>query len=534
MALPSVVGLDIGSYQMKAVELNPGGKEGLTVTALAFAPTPAGVLQGGILTDPQLLGQAVKQMLKEGGIRSRRVIGSLPGQSSIVVRVIEVPKMSQAELAETMKWEVERHVPFAPTEVAMDYQSLPEDPAEGENPNMSVLLAVAQREIVDSYVSMIFAAKLDPVAIDIEPLAAGRALLDLQNGLPVKRPLPDAAPPPDMEYPPAKETVAVVTIGASNTDISIFEDGQLIFPRSLSLGGDSITHAISDSLGYVPDQAERIKREHGSAPSEGFQFEAPGQHFGDEDHVDFGYSQGDEDFSNFRPVGLPTDDEVEFGPISQRIGIDTGKISGGDGDEADDLNRTQPVPRRTLDLARRSTATVGGGFGEGMFSATAGSDADDLKQRVAEAILPVLSELSAEIRRSLDYYRSRSQGRNVDRILLGGGTAGLSGFDLFLERELAIPVKVALPFDNITVTAKNFDPDYLKSVAPIFTVAVGLATREAVSAANPAPIVKKGKAGAPSKKQASTNTTSKTGRFKLPFGKKTTTTTATTTETTGS
>jgi hypothetical protein len=163
-----------------------------------------------------------------------------------------------------------------------------------------------------------------------------------------------------------------------------------------------------------------------------------------------------------------------------------------------------------------------------MFSAGAGGDSDDLKQRVAEAILPVLGELSAEVRRSLDYYRSRSQGRNVDRILIGGGTAALSGFDQYLERELAIPVKVAMPFEQLTVVAKNFDPEYLRTVAPIFTVAVGLAVRDAVSAANPEPVVKKGKTGgASSEKPASGGAAGITGRFKLPFGKKTTETTGT-------
>ena len=66
MAVGPILGLDIGAFQMKAVEMHVG-KEGLTVTALALAPTPQGALQGGVLTDAPFLGKAVRQMLKEAG-----------------------------------------------------------------------------------------------------------------------------------------------------------------------------------------------------------------------------------------------------------------------------------------------------------------------------------------------------------------------------------------------------------------------------------------------------------------------------------
>src|SRR5581483_2052334 len=98
--------------------------------------------------------------------------------------------MTPQELEETMKWEVERHVPFAPTEAQMAYAPLPIQDTNETNPNMSVLLAVAQVDQINSYVQMLFQAGLDPVAIDIEPLAAGRALLDVKDSQSVVRPLP--------------------------------------------------------------------------------------------------------------------------------------------------------------------------------------------------------------------------------------------------------------------------------------------------------------------------------------------------------
>ena len=269
MASGPIVGLDIGTQQVKAVEMR-SGKTGLTISALGVVPTPFGVMQNNIITDPKVMAQLIRQLLKESGITSKRVVGSVAGQTAVVIRIIEVPRMTEAELKETMKWEVERHVPFAPSETIMDYQPLPSNGPQAENnPNMEVLLTVAQQDIVSNFVDTLFGAGLDPVAIDIEPLACSRALLDIAGGHPVIRSQVPVATQTG-EFTGAipgdegQETVAIVNIGASNTDISIFQDGQLVFPRSLPLAGDSLTRAISEILGYPLDQSERIKRDYGS------------------------------------------------------------------------------------------------------------------------------------------------------------------------------------------------------------------------------------------------------------------------------
>ncbi len=50
-----------------------------------------------------------------------------------------------------------------------------------------------------------------------------------------------------------------------------------------------------------------------------------------------------------------------------------------------------------------------------------------------------------------------------------------------------MPVAVANPLALLPVTSKAFDPSYLPTIGPVFTVAVGLAARDAVFVANPVP-----------------------------------------------
>jgi type IV pilus assembly protein PilM len=272
------VGLDIGSSFIKVCEIDvKGGKANLR--GIAVLPTPPEAVANNEIIDPVALGKTIRLVLQQSGIKAKKAICSVAGQSSLVVRIIEVPKMTPAELKETMKWEIERHVPFAAEQVVMDYQPLvtPDEVPEGQN--MEVLLAVAQESLVTRHVETVQAAGLQPLAIDIEPLAASRSLLDLSNG---------AAP---------AGTVAVIDLGASTTDISIYREGRIAFTRSIQLAGNNLTKAISDVLGQPLAEAEELKRTHGGIPEQAFAA-APaedlfGDQFGGLPTLDFGTTEGD-------------------------------------------------------------------------------------------------------------------------------------------------------------------------------------------------------------------------------------------------
>ena len=128
-----VLALDIGTRFIKAAEL--GLNRGvISLLNVVVCPTPPDTLDKSQILDPVMLGEAIRRLLATNKITTRQVIVSLRGQSSVVVRPIELPKMSAKELAETMKFEVERHVPFAANEVVMDYAPLidPDDLPESE------------------------------------------------------------------------------------------------------------------------------------------------------------------------------------------------------------------------------------------------------------------------------------------------------------------------------------------------------------------------------------------------------------------
>ncbi|MBN8554235.1 MAG: type IV pilus assembly protein PilM [Deltaproteobacteria bacterium] len=94
------------------------------------------------------------------------------------------------------------------------------------------------------------------------------------------------------------------------------------------------------------------------------------------------------------------------------------------------------------------------------------------------AILRSTSEtLAVEIQRSIDFYLATSPGLSLGRLVLSGGTAKIAGLKDALESSLNTKVELADPFKNISYSPKDFDPDYLKDLAPMSAVAVGLASR---------------------------------------------------------
>lgn len=494
---PPTVGLDIGSGLIKVVEAK-SGKSGPQITALGVCPTPDGVVSDDLVMDPPALGKAIKQLLSDSGIQTKRCVSSVSGQSSVVVRIIEVPMMSSKELQETMKWEIERHVPFSASEIVMDFAAIEKTDASPDDQNMEILLAVAQQELVNRHVETLFAAGLDPVAIDVEPLAASRSVLELSgNG--------------DLE-----QTVALINIGNDITDIGIFRNGVLAFPRSLPLAGKAITRALSDTLQITPDQAEQLKRERARVMMERADLDVDSAGFGAPAPLDAGGGYGaptmglsgpapsseiDENMDFIPGLGFtsmgggeepsPTDApspatgepafDIDIGesPSGSALPFDLGV----DDDAAADF---APIATPDLDLSGDvedvpdliTSARPNGAEPEEESTDLAEIEmpyfADEM---IFDSISPVLHDLVAELRRSIEYFVSRYQ-TQPDRIILCGGTAKIPDLDKFFEAQLGIPTVVANPLHNIEVFSKGVSEDYLREVASVFPVSIGLAIRD--------------------------------------------------------
>lgn len=422
MAVQPVVGLDIGTSRIKFAEARIG-RRGPVITAAGIGLTPRDTISNGVIVDPDTLGAAVRQLLDQHGVKTRSVISSVASQSSLVVRPIEVPRMTRQDLAQTMQFEVERHIPFAASEVVMDFQpmvALEDLPAEAKN--MDVLLAVAQEDMINNHVETLFRAGLEPIALDVEPLSASRALIDI-----------------NADEGAYEHTYALLNIGATTTDLSIVRHGLLSFTRPVPMAGDNVTQAIADALGYEFHEAERLKLEHATLFVEQAQAlpevtveRAP---------------EPEEEISVLRP---PEEEPPRGRPVFD-LGGDVRPIQMGSGDEPG--GPTLPTIHKP---------------GAGTPS-----------RQVYDAILPIVVDLVAEVRRSIDYYANKFPDSRVDKVLLFGGTASIANFPEFLSNEVGVPVAIGNPFLRLDVDPKA-PHEVTQDQACYMPIVVGLAIRDMI------------------------------------------------------
>jgi len=245
----AVVGLDIGSSAVKAVELKAVGK-GFKVVAFAMEPVPPDSIVDGAIIDGAAVADAIRRVFENKAFKTKEVAASLSG-NAVIVKKINLPVMTEAELAESIYWEAEQYIPFDIQDVNLDYQILNSGTGEESAGTMDVLLVAAKKEKIADYTGVISQAGRLPVIVDVDAFA-------LQNAYEVNYGLEPGA------------VVVLLNAGASAININIITGDQSVFTRDISMGGNSYTEAVQKELNLPFESAEQIKRGH---PVEGVTFE---------------------------------------------------------------------------------------------------------------------------------------------------------------------------------------------------------------------------------------------------------------------
>lgn len=417
-----VVGIDLGSRFIKVAEVRAGRPS--VVTNIGIAPTPEGAIDSSGIIDKAAVSATVKKLLSETGVSTKQAAFALAGQNSVVVRVLEVPKMSPAELRQHMDWEIGRNIPFADTRVQSAYEVVRRPNANPNADNLEVVLAVAQQDAVDSLVDIADKVGLEPYAIDVEPLALARSLLLTQS---------------DMQ----NQNVAIVNLGAESTSIDIYNQGILGFPRLLPTGSNMLTRAVAERMMISEAEAEQLKVQLAEVlmdqiPQAPSPFAVPGAPTG-----------------GFYTPGFTSEPTIapEPSPFMTPGSFTTGEEPQPDIPPSPFAEPIEPEPEPAL---------------------PAQSPTDPRKTEIFLAIYPLLEELVSEIRRSVEYFRSRNVDADVQMIVLTGGGAIMPNLDQFIASAVGIPTVVGNPFKGVQVSVKRHGPEYVAANAHLMAVAIGM------------------------------------------------------------
>jgi type IV pilus assembly protein PilM len=103
-----------------------------------------------------------------------------------------------------------------------------------------------------------------------------------------------------------------------------------------------------------------------------------------------------------------------------------------------------------------------------------GVDADEARSVIEQ----VTDNLVQELSRALDFFSATFNDEKVTKVYLTGGVCLTSGLLERFEQVLDIPVALLDPFSRVNVKESDFDLEFVKSSAPFYAVAAGLATRK--------------------------------------------------------
>jgi type IV pilus assembly protein PilM len=235
----SLVGLDIGSNTVKAIELKPSGKT-YRVSAIAVQPVPPDSIVDGSIIDSGAVTDSLGRMFSSKQFKGKEVAASLSG-NSVIVRRITLPVMSESELSESIYWEAEQYIPFDIQDVNLDYQIINGARGGDGQGTMEVLLVAAKKDKIADYTNVITQAGRTPVIVDVDAFA-------LQNAY-------------EANYGySSNAVVALLNAGASAININILAGSQSVFTRDISMGGNAFTEAVQKELSLPFESAEELKK----------------------------------------------------------------------------------------------------------------------------------------------------------------------------------------------------------------------------------------------------------------------------------
>lgn len=240
--MSSVLGIDVGKNTVKIACLS-GENSKIVLEAIGESKTPQtdtkDIDRDKFLTEA---GKIIKDLLNDLKIKEKQVVVSLP-ESEVISRLVRLPPLKDSEIMDALRFEAETFVPFPLEQVSIDYEIIEKDEAG----RLIIFVIAAKNDLINSYLKLFKSIGLELLALESPAIALRRVL---KLGMPMV------------------ERVVVVDIGEQYSDVFSINKNNVYFARSLSVGGESLTRAISLNLNLDMASAEEYKKAYGMKETE--------------------------------------------------------------------------------------------------------------------------------------------------------------------------------------------------------------------------------------------------------------------------
>lgn len=229
------IGVDIGSHSVKVCQVTQGRKE-IQLKKIGLAHLPPTAIVNSVIKDPQVIAETLQALLSHLQLKNKEIVFAIYGYS-VIIKKITLPLMSEKELALSIEYEAQEHIPFDIKEVNLDFHILPS--RQTEQDTMPVLLAAAKKEVLNAYLDVFNLAGCKASIADVAAFALANAY--------------------EVNYPRSDEPVALVNLGAEQITLHILNQDGPVFTREIFSGGRRLTEQIQKVLNIGFEEAEKRK-----------------------------------------------------------------------------------------------------------------------------------------------------------------------------------------------------------------------------------------------------------------------------------
>jgi general secretion pathway protein L len=268
--MAQIIGLDIGSYSIKAVRIEARRGEFDVVGYEEEILGPATENGVGVpLEDRQ--HEALVRLKEAGHLEADLFVTGLGGDMASI-RTLAFPFADPKKIELSLPFELDNEIPFDLEDIVYSWTILGPKrtrqldlSGEVRPPETEVLVAFAKREAVESHLLLLEEVGIDPRHVEFDALALDdlyegvfRARIEAElNQGPAVTPggtLVEAGPDA------AEPAVAMVDIGHRRTSVCIVTAERVVSAHTVLHGGADSTRALARAFGIPADEAERGKR----------------------------------------------------------------------------------------------------------------------------------------------------------------------------------------------------------------------------------------------------------------------------------
>lgn len=245
VGLGPCLGVDMGTTSIKIVEISSSGEQpelknyGILETRGHLERINSAIQTNTLKIVEQDTIELLKILLKEADFKTKDAVASVPS-FSVFTTLLELPRMSEAEIVKTMQFQINQYIPLPASEVAIDWFKVGQRQDDQGFIKDQIILISIPNDLIKRYQNIFRMCGLKLKFLEVETISLARSL----------------SSPGD---PPA----LIVDIGSHSTNIIAVEGGSLKYSYQTDFASSNLTQSVASGLGINTRRAEKIKKTKG-------------------------------------------------------------------------------------------------------------------------------------------------------------------------------------------------------------------------------------------------------------------------------